>query len=710
MIPRRARTWATMCSATILVACSGSAEFRSSFPDNRPDHLENLLQKLPASAAPSGPANDTGRGLVVVELDGSQSGVAAFDAQTGDELWRRLMPVDSTPSVGGPVVVVKSGQQIVGLSVRDGSDLWSRRAESIDYMGAAIDSGVVILTFSTAGQRASVFREAHAIAVDALSGRERWSLGPVEKQFGAPAAFGGVAFIPWDRLSLSVFDIASGQEIARLLSRDDVYSFVRAGPEGVFYGSTAAYRLSKQSVTGSREKAEVYEPLVANAPVSEGFYADGFLGQKGGRNARNKIRFLWRGAPRSGDEVSLADDTVYFLYYRILFSFDATNGAVRWVRTLESDVESAEVVQGGILLLGGDGTLLSIEASTGAIVHRTSLGVEVAGAVFDVHALLRGQPGDRPETSVREQLREVVFDPDARLTPARRFAVSVLASIPDEEATRDLLEVCRQRRVPLPVRHDAAMILRTRQSGSHYLVQALAEHHDFLANRESPPVGVIAAAVLHMRDETAIPRLWEHMLDPETPREDLLPIAALLTELGNESNVPQMRNFVVRYHADSEFNGAEDTLLELIRAIARHGSDEDREAMGNLAADSSTLSVFRRGLDEALEVPEPEEEAGEAGASEPAAETVTVQQLSQVMESSRAQIRPCLQSALRRTPELSEVRLNMVINGSGDLEELTVEPPDDILSSCMTLSLGQASFPRSMSRRRTARYTIRIEH
>ena len=44
----------------------------------------------------------------------------------------------------------------------------------------------------------------------------------MERQFGAPAATGGVAFIPWDRLSLSAFDLETGAELARLLSRYDV--------------------------------------------------------------------------------------------------------------------------------------------------------------------------------------------------------------------------------------------------------------------------------------------------------------------------------------------------------------------------------------------------------------------------------------------------------------------------------------------------------
>jgi outer membrane protein assembly factor BamB len=647
--------------------------------------------------------------MVVVAIDGEPGGIAAFDATSGERIWHSDVRAESELVVGGPAVVVKSGRSVFGLSARDGSELWQRRAELMDYMGAAIDGDLAVLSFSTAGQRSSSYREGRAIAVDARSGRVRWTLGPVQSQVGAPAATGGVVFVPWDRHSLSALDGATGRELARLLSRDDVYSFVTAGPEGVFFGSNAAYRFDERAASGLRDEASVYEPLVANTPSTSGFAADGFLGSTGGRNARNKIRFLWRGGPETGDEVRLVDDKLYFLYFRIVIAFDSRTGEVLWARSLPRDVEAATAVPGGVLALDAGGDLLALEASTGRITHRASLGVTVANAAFDVASLPRGE-GEAVETprtdSVRDQLVEIVFDPDARLTPARRFALSVLASIPDAEVTQSLIEICRQRRVPVQIRNDAAIVLRTRQAGAEYLNEALDEHYDFLESREAPPVGVIAGAALYMRNEAAVPRLLDHLEDPETPFDDLAPIAAALTELGNPGMVPRLKGFVVRYRADREFRGREEPLLEFVRAIGRHGADADRQAIAALAQQPRTLPALVDGIEAALAPPPAPEAAGGEAAD---ATTVSAEQIAEVMQDARDRIRPCIQSALRREGDLREVRITLVIASDGDLVGLNVNPPDDILGSCLTLSLAQSSFPRGDEDRRQVDYTIQIQ-
>lgn len=698
--------WGAVVLCLMLVGCGNPVTLRSNFPDNQQSHLDQLVGRLPSPSLAREPTNELGQPVVVVAVDGDPSAVAAFNASSGEKLWRSDMAVDSTLVVGGPVVTLKTGESVVGLSVRNGEQLWRYRPGTFDYMGAAIDGNSVYLSFSTASQRASMYREGKTIALDARSGRVSWMLGPVNKQIGAPAASGGVVYVPWDRHSISAFDGESGEELARLLSRDDVYSFVTAGPEGVFYGSSCAYRLTARSASGRRDESSVYEPLVGNTPSKTGFSADGFLGSKGGRDARNKIRFLWRGGPETGDEVRLLDDTLYFLYYRLVFAFDSRTGEVRWARNLERDVEAATVSVGGIVVVDSHGDLISLAADSGEIVHRVSLDVRVAGAAFDIPTLptgsVEGEPGP---SSIRDQLLEIVFDNDTRLTPARRFAVSVLASIPDAEVTRSLLEVCRNRRVPEPIRHDAAMVLRTRQAGSHFLIEALSEHQDYLEQREAPPIGVIAGAVLHMRETSAVNRLVEHLQDPMTPFEDLSPIAAAMTELGDARIVPQLRRFVVRYRADSEFRGREEPLLELVRAIARHGSDADRGAIAELGATSGTLPGLVEGLEAALALPDEAEAGVEGGSSGP---TISADLVNDAMQDARDRIRPCIQSALRRHEGLEDVTLNLVITNTGDLEELTVEPQDDVLGSCLTLSLVHSSFPRGDEPRRQVEYTISI--
>ena len=97
-------------------------------------------------------------------------------------------------------------------------------------------------------------------------------------------------------------------------------------------------------------------------------------------------------------------------------------------------------------------------------------------------------------------------------------------------------------------------------------------------------------------------------------------------------------------------------------------------------------------------------------AAETTDETPSQEQLNAVMQAARDRIRPCVQSALRRTADLTDITMTMVVNGEGELEELAVEPQDDILGSCLTLSLAESTFPSSDLERQRVEYTIRIEH
>jgi hypothetical protein len=173
--------------------------------------------------------------------------------------------------------------------------------------------------------------------------------------------------------------------------------------------------------------------------------------------------------------------------------------------------------------------------------------------------------------------------------------------------------------------------------------------------------------------------------------------------------VASLRNYVVRYHADSEFNGAEEVLLEIVRAIARHGSDEDRAAIRRLGADPAMLAALSRGLESALALPEPPAPEEQA-TPDVHQESVTTEQVGEVMERARARIRPCIQSALRRHPSLAEVAMTMTIDEDGELVALAIDPHDDILNSCLSLSLGQSRFPAASAHRGTLGYTIRIQH
>jgi hypothetical protein len=169
--------------------------------------------------------------------------------------------------------------------------------------------------------------------------------------------------------------------------------------------------------------------------------------------------------------------------------------------------------------------------------------------------------------------------------------------------------------------------------------------------------------------------------------------------------LPTLHRFLDRYRADSEFQEEPAALIEVARAIVRHGGQQDRDLLAQLAARPHTLPALAEALGEML-APQPTE----GGAQPPElARTMTQEQLDQVMEGARDQIRPCIQAAIRRDSELGEIRMTLVVNGDGQLEELALTPNDDILGACLTLALVESPFPRSDLPAQRLEYSIGIQ-
>src|SRR5207245_9904568 len=192
-------------------------------------------------------------------------------------------------------------------------------------------------------------------AVDAGSGGVRWQYS-VDGVLGAPAAAGGMVFVPWDRQNLAIIDGMTGHEIARLRSTDDVWEFVFAAREGVFYGSHGVYRLTEAGYRGVKTGVPRYEPPLRDLPSQAQLHPDGFSAPLPGRNARDKVGFQWAvAAEQPPDSVGIADDTIYLLHYRFVFAFEAQSGHLRWAYRHPNDIESMRAVPGGAFFVEGAG-------------------------------------------------------------------------------------------------------------------------------------------------------------------------------------------------------------------------------------------------------------------------------------------------------------------------------------------------------------------
>src|SRR5206468_7387202 len=136
-------------------------------------------------------------------------------AGTGDVLWRQELPGD---------------ERLIGYAA-DGDGAY-----------------YVVCAFSANGTHGL----GTLVALDARTGAARWRRVLPPGDVGAPAARGGLVAVLSGTQYVLLHDAATGAEQARILSIELAASFVRALPEGIFFGSKGVFRASADTATASR--------------------------------------------------------------------------------------------------------------------------------------------------------------------------------------------------------------------------------------------------------------------------------------------------------------------------------------------------------------------------------------------------------------------------------------------------------------------------
>ncbi|MBZ0120628.1 MAG: hypothetical protein K8H88_26785, partial [Sandaracinaceae bacterium] len=376
------------------------------------------------------------------------------------------------------------------------------------------------------------------------SGRARWR-HEVQGVFGEPVASAGMVMVPWERQNIAILEGATGVEIARLRSTDDVVAWMEANESGIYYGSRGIYRLDDRASSGTRAGSTFLAPPLTDLPRQpETIAEDGFVPRPGARSARGRIRIYFRPDVAPEHAIQVVGETYYFVYYRYVFAF-STEGALRWTRILEQDVINAQPLEDGLLTVGEQGSLRVLDRTTGNDRWQANLDAQLASVA--VHAT--GLPVPEAEAAqprpLRSSLNEIVLDPDNRLVAARAYAVTQLANIDDPEVTRDLLDLYQQRSMPGALKEALREALRSRRSGEQFLLAALERRYDYLEDTQAPPLEAIVPALLEMRQAAAVPRLVNHLMDHETPDAVLPVLVRAIVQLGGAEAVPALRTFLV---------------------------------------------------------------------------------------------------------------------------------------------------------------------
>jgi outer membrane protein assembly factor BamB len=565
-------------------ACTGGGSFGLSSADNDPAALARAFQ-LQKAPEPGKPMNGTGRPLAFLVSTGQGKKLVAWDLAAGKQIWAVDANVTSRVVVGAGFVAAREGEAaIVARSLDDGRELWKKGIDGkAEFLGAAADGDKVYYVIKEPGSKPTWY----VVALGG-GGAELWrSAAP--GTLGAPAARGGLVYIPFLSQWLTILDGATGKQLARIRQTDEELKFVRTTSDGVFYGSRGVFLLDDKSVTGTREGATYGTAKLPQEFVRGSYHFDAFNPVQAGYSAFDRNRFLWRAEANEG-KLRFKDGLVVVFTFRFFFAFDAVTGELRWAHNHpKSDIVSVEHVGDAIVYVSLEGELGAIDAKTGARLAQQKLGMRITGATFDADGFMPKGEGAAPTDTVGA-LAAMVGDRDSRFQAVKLFAISALGGVQGQGASSALLKVILDEKTPPPVYQKAAEVLVARKDAEALplYLEALAVRHDYLAGTRPRAVEVLARAIGAIGKPEGAAALIPHLEDPQTPLGTVKEIAEALGKCGNKDAIPALRSFLLAYRADPMFAADSAALNAVIGALLAVGGGAERELVAFVAEDPRT--------------------------------------------------------------------------------------------------------------------------
>jgi hypothetical protein len=551
-----------------------------------------------ALAHASAPAERAGHPMAFLVTDGKLVG---YDLGDGRIAWDQLSDVRSRIVVGNGLLAYRQGDR--DIVVRQAASGAERArvtlGEGETFVGLALDGERLCYAVQTADKRSAV------AAIDG-AGKSLWRIVTADA-VGAPAARGGLVAVPFAHQNLALLDGLTGRELARVRATDEAIGFVRALPEGLFYGGgRGVYRLDDKSAAGSRAGSSYAEAKLPGEQVRTAYSWDGYQPAQAALGAFDRNRLLWRGRDVGA---GFRDDLAVLHSYRFFFAFDARAGKLRWVYAHpRTDVVASEDAGSAIVFASADGDIGVVDVQSGAarIVQRT--GLRIAGASFDADGFVAGAAATRPTPAeVARTLEQIVWDHDARFGPVKVFAVDALGDVSGLEVSTALLKIVRALPVangPPPAAQKQAgeeLVARRDRLAVPLMLEALAEHYDFLDDKQPRGLDVLARALAALDAKEAVPLLAAQLADHETPESALRDLVASLASLGGPEAARALADFLLEYHADGDFALDPAPLAIAAEALVKAGGVDARRAAVYVADDPRTLAPLSRQLRSALQ-------------------------------------------------------------------------------------------------------------
>jgi hypothetical protein len=392
--------------------------------------------------------------------------------------------------------------------------------------------------------------------------------------------------------------------VAQILSTEEAATFVRALPEGVFYGSRGIFLVGRDTARGSRH-APGY--LSAQLPpfVRPTYDYDHYHPEQSEYSALDRNRVLWRVSAAAG-KPQFRDGLAFVHDYRFFFAFDASSAALRWAYVSPDDAVGSDDTGRAILFATSSGELGALDPITGARTYQATLpGEVVRGVTFDAEGFAP-PPGAGASTppDLLGALTAIIADPDQRFPAMKLFAIEELGRQPGREVTAKLIAILQNdKAAPLAVQKAGEMLVARRDAGAlDLLTAALRAHADYGEKRGAPPVEVLARAVgaLGPLARSVAPELDVHLRLPETTPSAAAEIAKALVAIDATESVPALRDFLTMYRADPVYERDPTALVAAAEALLKLGGTADRQLLLFLAEEAHTAAGLRAHLSRAL--------------------------------------------------------------------------------------------------------------
>lgn len=539
---------------------------------------------------------------LVLFSDGDAVGV---DPQTGAELWRRPVRAFGQPvSVGDAVVVPVYGHRAIALDANTGATLWEHALPGQVLTGLDASTRGVIVTALQADpkdRRRPRDREQARSIVGGMSmndGRIRWTR-PSPTLLGVPAASGKAAFVPSGDRVIAV-NLRTGRTIGTR--------------------NTGGVQLDRVERHGQTVLASDGDALIDLAIGTRYDYeqddarlfarVDGI--EPGlGHHAGVVFRLLppaGAGAPR---------DALFLGRRALIFVRLDDRGRVSRARWIHARMDQHEYVDfsampDSVLLVRDDGALVHLDRATGRLRQEIDGVLEPRGAAFVGHSLPVNEADDAVDRDTTVALLQgLVEDPDERLLPAQKLALTLLWRDPKPAVRRAVENLAAG--VSRADSSDATLALMDHADallgeawgrGDPKTVQALATklastelRGDALrdATREAVEAGgdAVFAPLVALLDQ------------PELGAQDLDHVALALRDIGASQTVDGAARFLTQYHADPEIVDASKAVYYLAELLLVHAQpdlpehttpeaqDAARAALDAVVADEFTVPSLR---------------------------------------------------------------------------------------------------------------------